>query len=89
MGETQPFGVTLSAAKGLSPWAESCFAALSMTQPFDVTLSAAKGLSLGRELLRCAQHDKAVVLPLLPPGVTLSAAKGLSPWAESCFAATP
>ena len=59
---TQPFGVTLSAAKGLSRWAVSCFAeltlsganVLSMTllsccrcYPFDVTLSAAKGLSLG------------------------------------------
>jgi len=26
-----PFGVTLSAAKGLSRWAARCFAALSMT----------------------------------------------------------
>jgi len=53
--ETQPFDVTLSAAKGLSPWAERYFVALSMTllsccrcYPFDVTLSAAKGLSLGK-----------------------------------------
>ncbi len=66
MGETQPFGVTLSAAKGLSLPRELLRAALSMTQPFDVTLSAAKGLSLGKEMLRCAQHDTAVVLPLLP-----------------------
>ena len=52
-------------------------------------------------MLRCAQHDSAVLLlrhgkalafrwlsPLLfPLGVMLSAAKGLARWAERCFAA--
>ncbi len=31
---------------------------IALVFPLDVTLSAAKGLSLGREMLRYAQHDK-------------------------------
>jgi len=58
---------------------------IALVFPLDVTLSAAKGLSLGREMLRGAQHDSSRrVLPcylialVFPLDVTLSAAKGLS-----------
>jgi len=49
---------------------------------------SAGSLSLGREMLRCPQHD---TVPLSPPslrsGQALSAAQGLSRWAGRCFAA--
>jgi hypothetical protein len=35
-------------------------------------------VSVGVEMLRCAQHDSPIMLPLFPHAVTLSAAKGLS-----------
>ncbi len=61
--------VTLSEAKGLSRRASRCFAALSMTGFLSMTVFACHpersegSVATDAEMLRCAQHDRAVLLP--------------------------
>src|SRR5260370_31442661 len=65
-----PFAsLRVNSPKGLSRWAERCFAALSMTVPkYFVTLSAAKGLARWAKrcfaalILRFAQDDSTVLV---------------------------
>ncbi len=75
--------LSVNSAKGLSRWAERCFAALSMTRlslllfppivtpatspdchPEHIRSAQCKlsegSLAMGNEMLRCAQHDRAV-----------------------------
>src|SRR2546428_4258910 len=61
-----PFLVTLSVAKGLSPCASRCFAALSMTVPPCHPERSEGPVSMRLEMLRCPQHDSAVLLPPAP-----------------------
>src|SRR6266496_15977 len=72
--QTRSLGVTLSEAKGLSHWTARYFAEFTLSVANVLSMTGVPchpersegSLALGREMLHCAQHDKAVVLPLLP-----------------------